>query len=573
MSKIGDLFVRLGLKNDDYKKGMKDAQKQTKNFGGGLKEMKATAIAVWAAVGASVIKFGKDMINATQKIGDAWNRMTSSVKAGWDSFVQSLSNFDFSNFAQRVKETGTAARALTDVKDLQFEVVNSVRLQKALLADNLSQLRIAMMDATKSYEDRLEAAKDYIKKIEPIYQQEIKMAQKLLDATSDKWLAGTNLAGGKNIKQDLTKFLIDYGNLNDTALANLVNDYVKAKNDYNNYKASTNVLDALREYDNTRVIKKQDEEKAALKANLDKIEASLRDFGKRKGYTNFLGDLGEIYNNWRGDADTKPLVDAVVAAAEAEAALNSENRKIKNLINTLQAAINAQAAAKTEEQKKLQKKVYDFQYKQGLKYIKDDAEFQKAAKAINEELFAIDDIEIDMSFVEAEMDAFIEEFQKDVAEVQEICDMLSETIAQSLAAGMQSLFNVLFKLEDADFSQVVAALLEPFADTAVQLGTMLVAQGVAITAFKTSLADLNGPAAIAAGVTLIAVGSAMKAGIQALANNRGATAGGGDTSGGNAYESGSYETYGNTITIEVVGKISGSDILISGSKQQSKWNR
>jgi hypothetical protein len=454
---------------------------------------------------------------------------------------------------------------------MQFEVVNSVRLQKALLAEDLSQLRIAMMDATKSYDERLKAAQDYIKKIKPIYQQEIKMAEKLLDATADKWLGGTKLAGAKDIKKDLQNFLIDYGNLNDPALTELVNAYVKAKNEYDNYKAATTLAGVFSEYENLAAQKRQDEEKAALKANLDKIEATLRKFGKEKGYTNFLGDLGEIYNNWRGDADATALVNAIVAAAEAQAALNNENRKIKNLINTLQAAINAQAAAETEEQKKLQKKVYDFQYKQGLKYIKDDAEFQEAAKKLNEELFAIDDIEIDMSFVEAEMDTFIEEFQKDVEEIQALNEMLSNAISQSIVGGIEETMNALFKLEDADFTQVLSALLEPFADTAIQLGTMLIAQGVAIAAFETSLASLNPYVALAAGAALVATGAAMKAGIKALANRNGS--GSTDTYDSSSYESEGYDTYEQTLVVEVVGRISGSDILISGSKQQSKWDR
>ena len=37
MGKIGDLFVRLGLKSDGFKKGMQDAKKETQSFGEKLK--------------------------------------------------------------------------------------------------------------------------------------------------------------------------------------------------------------------------------------------------------------------------------------------------------------------------------------------------------------------------------------------------------------------------------------------------------------------------------------------------------------------------------------------------------
>ena len=46
------MWVRLGLKSDDYKKGIDKAKKETKGFGSTLANMKAGALAVWAAIGA-----------------------------------------------------------------------------------------------------------------------------------------------------------------------------------------------------------------------------------------------------------------------------------------------------------------------------------------------------------------------------------------------------------------------------------------------------------------------------------------------------------------------------------------
>lgn len=571
MGVIGDLFVRLGLKTEDYKKGVKDAKKENASFKQGLQSVKASAVAVWAAIGASVVKVAKDVINGTNRIGDAWAKTTATMKAKWDLFIQSLSNFDFTNFSQRLKGTAEAAKALADAQDLEFEVVNSARLQRALMSDELEQLRIAMMDTTKSYDDRLKAANNYLTKIKPIYEQEIKMAETLLDATSNKWLAGTNLAGSATAKEDLAKFLVDYGNLNDTALANIVKDYVALKNKYNSLETAASFSNIFNRNAADTALQVQ-KEKKELKAQLEKAEENLRKFGAERGYKNFLGDLGVIYENWRGDKDTTPLVDAMVRAAEASSAMASENRKINNLINTLQAAINAQDKAESAEQKKLQKKVYDFQYKNALKYLKEDIDFQEAKKALNEELFGDIDTEFDMSYVENEMDAFIDEFKKDVEEIQALNETLSYAIADSLAGGMQELMNTLFDMENADPSQILSALVQPFADSAIQLGGMLIAQGLAIEAFKTSLASLNGFAAVAAGTALVAAGAAMKAGIQALAN-RGANA----TAATTAYDSsdytGGYETFESNITVEVVGKISGSDIILAGSKQLNKWGR
>jgi hypothetical protein len=170
------------------------------------------------------------------------------------------------------------------------------------------------------------------------------------------------------------------------------------------------------------------------------------------------------------------------------------------------------------------------------------------------------------------MDSFINEFTRDIEEIQALNEVLSYAIADSLAGGMQELMNTLFDMENADASQILSALVQPFADSAIQLGSMLIAQGLAIDAFKASLASLNGFAAVAAGTALVAAGAAMKAGIQALANK-----GGSATAATTAYDSsnytGGYETFESNITVEVVGKISGSDIVIAGSKQLNKWGR
>ena len=104
----------------------------------------------------------------------------------------------------------------------------------------------------------------------------------------------------------------------------------------------------------------------------------------------------------------------------------------------------------------------------------------------------------------------------------------------------------------------------------IQLGEMLLAQGIAVTAFKESLSKLDGPPAIAAGLALIAIGSAMRSGIQALANRGGgstATASVGDAGGSAA------TSYMTELTIHVEGRLDGGDIVLSGKKTTDAWGR
>jgi hypothetical protein len=98
---------------------------------------------------------------------------------------------------------------------------------------------------------------------------------------------------------------------------------------------------------------------------------------------------------------------------------------------------------------------------------------------------------------------------------------------------------------------------------------MLIAQGLAIGAFKESLKSLQPGVAIAAGTALLAVGAALSSGIQALAGGpRGTTTEAGASTGRN-----DFETYEQEITINVVGEISGDKIVLVGEKTLNKWRR
>jgi hypothetical protein len=173
---------------------------------------------------------------------------------------------------------------------------------------------------------------------------------------------------------------------------------------------------------------------------------------------------------------------------------------------------------------------------------------------------------------EKAIDGFLEKWREEQAEIAELNKMIEDSIVSSMSNGLQAITDMMMGLEGASPAQVLGALLEPFAQTAISLGEMLVAQGLGIEAFKKSLQSLDGGAAIAAGVGLIALGSAMRSGIQALAN-RGA---GGSTSTG-SYTGGSsaadVHNYTSELTIYVEGRISGSDIVLAGNKTINKWRR
>lgn len=541
MGKIGDLWVRLGLKSDDYKKGIKDANKQTEGFGSKLGKMKAGAIAVWAAVGAAVTKFAKDLIASTNRMGDAWATFTSRSKAAWDTFLSSVSSWNFNDFFARMKQATAEAAEFAKAMDSEFEVGNSIKLQRSAMAAELAALKVQMQDATKTFDERIKAAKTYIEKVTPLYAQIEAQAKRMEDAHLGKWLAGSGLQDTDQVRKDLRRFIVEIGQnieLYDqlSALSDAQRTIDKGVNAWGSNYAKVNAART---------------DRAKLLSQLSGVIGS---------YDTDLLSLFRAYNDMRGDKDTAPLIEAMVAADEAAAMLNRDTAEMQSVMNGL---INQRAVA-------LVKALAMQSVEEPSQMFADLKEQMKADLQEIEDLDMDVDLDLGLEDIDQEIKDFLAKWQQDMQQIEALNGMLENSIISATQNGMQALTDMMFGLEGADMKQVMAAFLSPFADTLKQMGSMIMAEGIAMEAFKKSFT--NPYAAIAAGAALIAIGSAVSSGLQALTANPTGGAGTSASYGGNSYGSGT-ENYESTLNIEVTGKISGSDILIAGRKQQSKWDR
>lgn len=506
MGKIGDLWVRLGLKSDDYKKGMKEAQKETTSFSSGLGKLKAGAIAVWAAIGAAVTKFATDFIGASNAMNDAWEQTMSKMKASYHNLITGISantkkekgwwlrlftpnSAEGQQLGASAKAAGEAAKEMTKAFDAEFELVNSVKLQKAMIQEELNDLYVKMRDTTLSPADRQAAAERYKALLQPLADAEVRIYGNMMEMASKAWQAGAGLSREYS-SAEIKDFFANYG---------------------------------------------IDPEGTAAK----------------------YSELASVYENRKGDEQNQVIFDILTRLEQANSQMSDVNKVLSRTTNSIKKELQGFELNLAEE-------------------------LEGGLQDVYAEIDAIDFSEIDLEFpeidmsaldaAEADLKAFADDWLEEQENIKHLNDMLSQDIAESLGGGLQAFTDMLFGLEDADARGVLAALMQPFADTAGQLGGMLMAQGIAVEAFKTSLESLQGGVAIAAGAALLAVSAAMKSGIKALA--KGSSAGSASYNSGSPYKSTTDAlNYDSTLTVYVEGKISGSDILIAGSSQQKKWNR
>ena len=543
MGKISDIWVRLGLKKDGYDKGMDDAGKKAEGFGNTLSKVKAGALAVWAAIGASVVAFGKKMIETTNSVGDAWARFTAQAKAGWDTFVQSLSAMNWTDFIGRFREATQAAKELQNALDAEYEISNSIKLQKAAMAEELNALEILARNSSKPYEVRAKAAQDYLDKVRPLYEQEKDLANKLLDAQQGKWLAGSGLTDSQQTRDDLTKFLVDYGKTNN-GVANAIG----------------RMLELQEQYDGLLSVRLRTGDFSIGKQTVDEYRA-LRDyvqnFASQNGYQTDIYKLAQVYETLRGDKDTQPLIDALIRAGEAAGAFDRETKRMQMALNTATSALEEAADSLEETATKAERQDLSLP---AMSAVKGLAEIEMP------DLFSKDWLAR-----QSEMGLEAVEKQAEWLGIMEQGALgLRDTLVSSMANGLQAITDMMMGLGSADSKSMFAAFLAPFGNFAKQMGAMIMSYGLSMDAFKNAFAVPG--VAIAAGAGLMAIGAAISSGAQKL--SQGSLSGGAST----AYTGGSpsgadVASYESTLTVEVVGRLNGSDIVLAGQKTQNKWNR
>lgn len=553
MGKIGDLWVKLGLKKQEFDKGMNDAEKKTEGFGSKMQKIKGVGLAVWGAIGGAVLKIGKDIVNSTNQMEDKWGMFVTKAKAGWNTFIKTLHNGEWQEFFANFRKEVEAAAALKEVLDADTEIMNSIKIQKARMSDQLAQLEIDMRDQTKSYKDRAEAARRYLNMVLPIYDQEIERAKKLKAAQYGAFFGGQASASNVNNKANQALWdmmLVEYGKSDPIIDGLAFNEIIDRVLNPDNY---------ITPFSENEVKHQQD---LQYITELSKRLAQwLTDkFNRESGYTtsvdtaaDWMMTLFQQYEKNRNGEETQALVDAVIGLEEAEAAYDRETKEVQSVLNAAIKGMESETQLDIE----------------GLERLSDItseavAQFQELPDIIPDDWLTRNREKIDEALAEVQR-------LQDIA--LEMNRAFSDAVAQSLSGATQAFVDCVMGIEGADASQVLMNLMQPFADMAKSLGELFISEGIAMEMAKKTLANplKGGGALIAAGVGLVAIGSALTAGIQAI--GRGASGGSSTSYSGESASAANTETYKTELTVYVEGRISGKDIVLSGNNTLSSWRR
>ena len=549
MSKIGDVIVKLLLDSDQYEKGLSKSKNTMQDFAKSLSSGFTMAAGKVAMVIGAIKGIGKaleSVSNANQNFGDKWQEFTSGLRGAWDEFARAVATMNFDNLVAKMKGASDAARELYNAVDAMGEINTSYNIASAQQAKHLAELRIGMNDQTKSYEERIAAAREWLKISENLNKFPLRGLARVQDATIEKTMKqmGINLKGQS--KKAITALKVDFIEFFKW-LGTEQGEAVYGKLNATNNRADRASGKDARNWQNI--------------INRGEVPGG-------EGWVSYLRQ----YANKVNDEDRQALEDAIVNFLKADASFAETSRRVQNTLNTLlyqqsnQQSKNSGVTDTTIQDAKAKAN----ELRQLSNYI-DAIPFNNNLVASVESISAnmpdiISDEWLDRQHVQAEkLSAMLEEMSY---KSEEIAWSFANAVQSGIVGSIDVLADAVANGEQVDGGAVVKALLSPLADACISAGMLILTTGTAVEALReTLLAGLatGGAAAIAAGVGLVAVGAAAKLGLAAIGSGRGSTHSAATTTTSSIANS-DTQTINSELTIYVKGTLSGSDILLAGER-------
>lgn len=558
MGILGELWVKLGLKNEGLNKGIDQSKQKVNGFAqymGKLGGIMATAFSIKEIVAfthrtaelankaAGVRKAFQalnkpnllaDLRKATMGTVDDLQLMQRAVQA--NNFKIPLDQLaTYLQFAtKRANETGMSVDYLVD------SIITGLGRQSTLILDNLGISAAELRDNMKDGASMAEAVGKIIK-------------EQMGDAATE--IDNAALATGR-LTAAWTNFQIAIGD--------------ETKGPWNEIKnAAAKVLDKVTAAFKNRKLFSPMGWGASLFASAfyaEDFEAAAVNDTTQGGSTPAE----------KTKEETKALIPLIqkrkdeIRLLEERRNLSANETEIRN--------INDQIAALKEELRLLEMTNAEFaEYQAGqdhsFKPVEGIFDLPKIEANTNAGVEALRRAREAWEQEQAEIVAKTKDWQD---KVNEAAEAFNQSIVSGISGGVQELARALTDLEGANLGTVIQALLSPMADALIAAGEMIIAEGIAVEAFKDSLKNLDGKRAIVTGAALIAIAAAAKAGLQAIGNNPKGAGGYGNNSvtsysGGYGVNTSNYAQAAASYTLTTTLK--GQDLLLAIQRTENNNRR
>lgn len=565
MGILGELWVKLGLKNEGLNKGIDQSKQKVNSFAqymgklGGIiaGAFSVNAIVQFANQTAELANKAKGVRNAFLKLGDAslLNNLRRATQGTVDDLQLMQRAVQANNFkipldqlatylqfaTKRAQETGQSVDYLVD------SIITGLGRQSLLILDNLGFSAAEIRDNMKDGASMAEAVGKIIQQQMPSATTEIDKAAVASERLAAAW----------------TNFKLMIGETTSGPISWIKNQLA-------------GVL----------------EEQTAIQnsGNLNKWQKFFsRNFFLR-GIMRMAGTYDRAFAQDAEDAELIGPMPNSNAAANA----NTETTAVKGLVAQLEEEIKKKEeirnlSANEDEIRKTNDEIAALKEKLKLLQMTTE-EYKKHQESLDKSLKKVDGI-FDVPKIKANTDAGLEILNQGVeawkarnakaVEQQavnlEAINMMNEAITSGITSSLGELANMIAGVEGANVGNVVKALLSPLADAAIAAGLLIMTTGKGIEALKTSLIDFFGGSAIVAGAALIAVGVAAKAGLASIGRNGARGAGGYGNNSVTSY-SGGYGVNGNnyaqaTSAYTLTTTLKGQDLLLAIQRTQNNNRR
>ena len=528
MGILGELWVKLGLKNEGLNRGLDESKKKVSGFAnymGKLGGIMAAAFSVKEIVAfthrtaelankAAGVKRAFEALNnpnlladlrrATLGTVDDLQLMQRAVQA--KNFKIPLDQLaTYLAFAtKRANETGQSVDYLVD------SIITGLGRQSVMILDNLGISAAEIRDNMKDGASMAEAVGKIIKEQMGEGAAEIDKAALATDRLTAAW----------------TNFQMAFGGVTSGAW-----NWIKEQ--------AAGILE---------------ETTAILNSN------NLNKWQKFFALNPFTGGImrwaGTLDRAFAKDAEDAELIGPVPRENNIQA-VKTESQAVKELVGNLQNEIIAREHLNSLLDSPLGN-LFD------ADYIKEQSDAALAA------------IDAHYQHYIETLEAARQKQAEQMAMLDEMNEHFNQSIVAGISGGLQEMARAIMGVEGANLGTVVQALLSPMADALASAGEMIMAEGIAVEAFKKSLTSLQGAPAIAAGAALVAVAGAVKAGLQAIGNNPTAAGGYGNSavtsySGGYGVNTSNYAQQSQNYTLSTTLK--GQDLLLAIQRTENSNRR